>query len=169
MRGQYLEWSGPMRGQYLEWSDPLQEDEGGAAPAQPGQPQHRGVRTWWGRADSDREVQRPGSLLSGPAPQQGGRLGQETQQLRPQLQRTGQSGDTAGSQLLIIIVAKLNKRSTIYHKLLLVTGPSRPLREINYQQFDTIPLGREKDNLCGGSGGAGTAALPGYEMLRRLI
>ena len=74
----------------------VQEDEGATATAQPGQCQHRHVRGWRGSADSDREVQRQGSLLSRPPPQQGGCLGQETLQLRPQLQRKGQSGDTAG-------------------------------------------------------------------------
>ena len=47
---------------------------------------------------------------------------------------------TQSAQSFIIIVAKLNKRF-IYHKLFLVTGPSR---EINYQQFDTIKPSSDK-------------------------
>ena len=82
--------------------DQFQEDEGAAAAAQPGQCQHRPVRGRGEQADSDREVQRQRSLLSGPPSQQGRCLGQKTQQLRSQLQRTGQSGDTATSHLLVL-------------------------------------------------------------------
>ena len=87
---------------------PGQEDEGAPAPAQPGQCQHSDVRGGGGREDSDREVQRQGPLLSGPPPQQGRCLGQETQQLRPQLQRKSQSGE------IISIIVRVQNYKSIY-------------------------------------------------------